>query len=375
MTMRRSRSRAALLVTCGLAAAPLALGACSSPGTPQASGGGASSPVASAAAAGVKAGDILPFCPAQPTKAAFIKSAGGQVWSTIANAELQAEAAKCPNLNVTFYNGTSGAQGAIAATNAAVAQGDKLIVEIPDFGPSQLPSLRKAKQAGVTVVVAIDDIGGQKGTDYSDMVVWSNESIAVNQAKWLAANVKSGQVAYLGGVPGATSSNNVFDAFKTALAKYAPGMTILTGNWIPTNWDAGMKRQVMAGLLAKYGKIAAVVSDYGAADTGAVQAITAAHAPLPAFLNIGTSQAFVCLAEKDKVNWLAQDGSTRIPAEALRVGLAEMEGKASPEPRPYNLFVYADTAAGTRPPCVSSISPDADLSSSLPTSTLEQLLK
>jgi ribose transport system substrate-binding protein len=373
MPNRRSRPRTAPLAACALGAVTLGLAACSSTSSPQAAGGGS----ASGAAAGTdaKAGDILPFCPAQPTKAAFIKSAGGQVWSTIANAELQAEAAKCPNLKVTFYNGTSGAQGAIAATNAAVAQGDKLIVEIADFGPSQLPSLRKAKQAGVTVVVAIDDIGGQKDTDYSDVVVWSNESIAVNQAKWLAANVKTGQVAYLGGVPGATSSNNVFDAFKAALAKYAPGMTILTGNWIPTNWDAGMKRQVMAGLLAKYGKIAAVVSDYGAADTGAVQAITAAHAPMPAFLNIGTSQAFVCLAEKDKVNWLAQDGSTRIPAEALRVGLAEMEGKPSPEPRPYSLFVYADTAAGIRPACVSSISPDADLSSSLPTSTLEQLLK
>jgi ribose transport system substrate-binding protein len=152
-------------------------------------------------------------------------------------------------------------------------------------------------------------------------------------------------------------------------------MSIITGNWIPTDWDPGMKRQVMAGLIAKYGKIAAVVSDYGAADTGAVQAIVAAHAPMPAFLNIGTSQGFVCLAEKDKINWLAQDGSTRIPAEALRVGLAEMEGKVSPEPRPYDLFVYANTEAGIDPPCVPSISPDADLSSSLPISTLEQLLK
>lgn len=372
--MRRSRSRASLIVTGGLAAGTLALSACSSGGAPQASGSGASGSAGSVAG-GAKAGDILPFCPAQPTKAAFIKSAGGQVWSTIANAELQAEAAKCPNLSVSFYNGTSGAQGAIAATNAAVAQGDKVIVEIADFGPSQLPSLRKAKEAGATVVVAIDDVGGQKGTDYNDLVVRSDQSIAVNQAKWLAANVKTGKVAYLGGVPGATSSNNVFDAFKAELAKDAPRMSIITGNWIPTNWDAGMKRQVMAGLIAKYGDIAAVVSDYGAADTGVVQAITAAHVPMPAFLNIGTSQAFVCLAEKDKIRWLAQDGSTRIPAEALRVGLAEMEGKASPEPRPYPLFVYPDAAAGIRPACVSSISPDADLSSSLPTSTLEQLLK
>jgi len=348
----------------------LFLAACS----PAAPGTGGTAEQAPKAAADTAPGDITPFCPDEPTKVVYIKSAGGQVWSAISHAEFAADAAKCPNLQESWYNGTSGQLGAIAATNAAVAQGAKVIVISPDFGPSQLPSMRKAMQAGVRVVSTINDVDGQKGVDYTESLVWDTEAIATKQARWLADNVKTGKVAFLGGQPGAPSTQKTFDAFKDALVRLAPGIQLVPDTWVPTNWDAGKKRRAVAGLLAQNGDYAAFVSDYGASDVGAVQAILEAKAPMPAFLNVGSSQAWVCTVGQHGIRWHGQDGTTRLSAASLRIGLAALAGKGSPEPVPYELFVYADTAAGKMPSCDPDISPDADLSSSLSVSALKAVL-
>ncbi|MGW0085277.1 substrate-binding domain-containing protein [Streptomyces sp. NPDC003393] len=350
-------------------AASLVLAACAPSAPPAGNTSGTT-----ARAADTAPGDISPFCPDRPTKVVYIKSAGGQVWSSISHAEFAAEAAKCPNLQPSWYNVTSGQQGAISATNAAVAQGAKVIVISPDFGPSQLPSMRKAMQAGVTVVATINEVDGQKGVDYAESLVWDTTDIATKQAQWLADHVKTGKVAFLGGQPGAPSSQKTFDAFRKALGRIAPGMQLVPDTWVPTNWDAGQKRRAVAGLLAQNGQYAAFVSDYGASDVGAVQAVLDARAVMPAFLTIGSSQAFVCAVRRHGIRWLGEDGTTRLSAAALRIGLAAMQGAASPEPVPYKLLTYADTAAGKTPECVPGISPDADLSSSLPLDKLKAVL-
>jgi ribose transport system substrate-binding protein len=359
-----------LVALIAAAAATLVLGACA----PAAPGAAGSSGPAVGGVADTAPGDILPFCPAEPTKVMYVKSAGGHVWEAISHAEFAAEAAKCPTLQESWYNGTSGQQGAIAATNAAVAQGAKVMVISPDFGDSQLPSMRKAMQAGVRVVSTVNDVNGRKGVDYVDSLVWDTRAIGEKQAAWLAANVQTGKVAFLGGQPGAPSTQKTFDAFKEALGRLAPQMQLVPDTWVATNWDAGQKRRAVAGLLAQNGEYAAFVSDYGASDVGAVQAILDAKAPMPAFLNVGSSQAFVCTVAQNGIRWLGQDGTTRLSAASLRIGLAALAGRPSPEPVPFQLFVYADTVAGTKPACDPTVTPDADLSSTLPVGTLKAVL-
>jgi ribose transport system substrate-binding protein len=373
MRILASSSRARIVAVAIAAAAAVGLAACS-PAPTSASGGGAGGASGINAVADSKPGDITPYCPAEPTKVVFIKSAGGQVWAAIANAEFMAEAAKCPTIQASWYNGTSGVQGAIAATNAAVAQGAKALVVIADFGAAQLPSLRKAVQSGVTVVTTVSDGGAQKGTDVSESLLWDVNSIGENQAKWLNEHVKTGKVAFLGGQPGAPSTETTFNAFKAALTKYAPGIQLVPDTWVPTNWDGAQKRRAVAGLLAQNGEYAAFVSDYGASDIGAVQAILDAKAKMPAFLNIGSSQGFVCTVKQNNIQWLGQDGSTRMTASALRIALADMQDKPSADPNPYVLFTYADTAAAKMPECDPSVSPDADLSSSLSVADLKKVL-
>ncbi|WP_345381144.1 substrate-binding domain-containing protein [Pseudonocardia yuanmonensis] len=365
---RTTRRLAAVLG--GVTALILAAAGCA-PAAPQAGGASGS---AALEVADTAPGDITPFCPAEPTKVMYVKSAGGHVWEAISHAEFAADAAKCPTVEESWYNGTSGQQGAIAATNAAVAQGAKVMVISPDFGDSQLPSMRKAMQAGVQVVSTVNDVNGQKGVDYVESLVWDTKAIGEKQAEWLATNVKTGKVAFLGGQPGAPSTQKTFDAFKEALGRLAPQIQLVPDTWVATNWDAGQKRRAVAGLLAQNGDYAAFVSDYGASDVGAVQAILDAKAPMPAFLNIGSSQAFVCLVQQHNIPWLGQDGTTRLSAASLRIGLAALAGKPSPEPVPYELMVYADTAAGKTPTCDPSVTPDADLSSSLSVEALKAVL-
>jgi ribose transport system substrate-binding protein len=372
---RYTRRTRRLIWAAGLSAAGVALASCSSSPAPGA--GGSQSPGSSTGGTPLAArpGDITPLCPDKPTKVEYIKSQGGDVYSVIAGNEFMYDAKKCPTIQASWLDVTGGEAAAIAATNAAVAQGVKVLVVQPDFGPSQLPSMRKAVRAGVTVISVLAETDGIKGTDFTDQVVWSDTSIADKQAQWLGTHVKKGNLAWLGGAPGVASSTALFAAFKAAVAKYAPGISILTGNWIPTNWSAGTKRQTVAALIAKYHDIAVVASDYAATDVGALQGIKDAGAPMPAFVNIASSQAFVCEAEKDHAAWFGQDGTTGMAAVALRVGLADSEHATSPEKLPYPLFVYADTVDGKKPACVPGISPDADLSSSLPLSTLESILK
>lgn len=324
---------------------------------------------------GARAGDISVFCPDELTKVQFIKSRGGDVYSTISGAEFEAEAARCASLDASWVNVTSGVQGAISATNAAIAQGVDVLVVQPDFGASQLPAMRAAMDAGVTVVSVLAGTDGVKGQDFVDEVVWSDQSIVEKQAHWLAENVGSGRIAYLGGPAGVVSSERLFAAFEDELAEVAPDVEIVSGNWIATDWDPGKKRQITAGLTAKYGRIDAVVSDYAATDTGAVQGFLDAGDEMPAFLNIASSQAFVCLARDNDVPWFGQDGTTGMAAVALRVGLAAHEGHSSPEQLPVPLSTYADTVAGVHPTCDISLPPDADLSSALSVAELQDLLK
>ncbi|GAA1548960.1 substrate-binding domain-containing protein [Nocardioides humi] len=324
---------------------------------------------------GAQAGDIGVFCPDEPTKVQFIKSRGGDVYSTISGAEFEAEAAKCDTLDASWVNVTSGVQGAISATNAAIAQGVQVLVVQPDFGASQLPAMRAAMDAGVSVVSVLAGTDGVKGQDFVEQVVWSDESIVEKQARWLADNIGSGRIAYLGGPGGVVSSERLFAALEHEMAEVAPDIEIASGDWIATDWDPGKKRQITSGLVAKYGRIDAVVSDYAATDTGAVQGFLDAGGPMPAFLNIASSQAFVCLARDNDVRWFGQDGTTGMAAVALRVGLAAHEGHRSPEELPVRLSVYADTVAGIDPVCDTSLPPDADLSSALSVAELQELLK
>jgi ribose transport system substrate-binding protein len=183
-------------------------------------------------------------------------------------------------------------------------------------------------------------------------------------------------MAFLGGPPGVSSSVALYKDLEAALAKDSPQIKLVPGgSYTPTGFTAQGMKQAMAGLIAKYGKIDAVFTDYGAAFVGALQALDDAKAPMPALVSIGDSNGISCAAQKHKLKWLAQDGSTLMVRSALRIALADLENKPSPEPNPFPLKPYVDTVANPGDyKCDPSITPDADLSSSLPKAQLKELI-
>jgi ribose transport system substrate-binding protein len=355
----------------GVVLSVLLLEACS-PG-----GGTTSTAGAELQATDAKAGEISPFCPDKPTKVFYVKAAGGTPWTTVAYTEYMAEAAKCPKVTAGMYNGSQGLQAAISATNAAVAQGNKILLVNSDFGAAQLPSMQAARKAGVTVVNLFNDIpSGKDGISWDVDMKMDADLIGKNEARWLADNVKPGKVVFIGGGAGVPTSQGQYDAFKKYLAEYAPDFELVNPDgYVVTDWDSAKKRQAMAGLIAKHGEFAAVVTDFLGTDLGVVQAFVDAKQKIPAMAGIASNQGWVCTANEYGVNYLAQDGTTSLPTSALRAGLAVNEGKKSPEPAPFQLSVYADTFAGKKPACEPGISPDADLSGTLSVDEVKKVLK
>lgn len=296
-------------------------------------------------------------------------------WRQIALAELEAEAAKCPNIKeVVYVNAQGDSTKLLTDIDAMVSQGVDIIITFPDFGDAMLPTLREAEEAGTTVVIwATTTLGGEIGTDYS--VVASDVEVE-NGKTWANAMVSAlggeGNVIFLGGTPGNPTSIAEAEGIKEVFAEN-PGMTLLEGP-VDTNWDVAETQKVMAGLLTQYDQIDGIISDFGAASVGAIRAFQAADRPLPAwatndsnelgclFHEVTADEPAFSLATISGRNWLIRLG--------LRKGLAVHNGLASVEPALVQLPLFEDTANGLEAQCNEDLPPDAILSSQL---TLDEL--
>jgi ribose transport system substrate-binding protein len=366
-------STSPLLRCAAVAAIAVTLSACASTTAPS-GGATAERDTSGARAVSGTAGDITQFCPQEPTKVAYAKGSSN-AWTKIALAELQDEARKCPTItDVLFTDAQGDQQKAISDVNALVAQGVQAIVIQPEFGAAQLPSMRAAVAAGVAVVPLISDPGGAQGTDYQDFAFEDANWAGQQWADFLHRQVGTGTVAFLGGVPGAASSSQFFAGLQKGLARY-PDLRLVEDRVIDTNWDAGEKKRVMAGLLAQHGRIDAVVSDYGLTDTGVLDAYTEADLPLPALATLASGNLNGCQWAQANHPFFAIEGTTQVGRIALRKALAVVAGTTNPEPSWVNLQTFIDTAAGKNPPCEPDLPADADLSSALPRTELAAVLQ
>ncbi|MGP3534030.1 substrate-binding domain-containing protein [Microbacterium sp. RD1] len=318
-------------------------------------------------------GDIAEFCPDEDTKVAYAKGSNN-TWTRITLAEIEAEAALCDTISEVIFTDAQGdQQKAVSDLNSLVAQGVGAIVVQPEFGAAQIPSIAAANQAGIGTVPLVSDPGGQVPTDYPDRVLQDYDYMGEQWAEWLHENVGEGTVAFLGGTPGAASSQSIFAGFQEALAKY-PELTLVQPNVIDTNWDAGQKKRVVAGLLAQHGRIDAFVSDYILTDTGVIDAYKEAGVELPAILGLASGNVNGCQWEEENFPMFSFDGTTQLGRIALRKALAASQGTEDPEPSIVQLPVFIDTADGKNPLCEPDLPADADLSSTLSVDELKELL-
>src|SRR5262245_59495174 len=148
--------------------------------------------------------DDKSFCGSKPIVLGIHDGFGINGWSKTSMASVRSEAAKCPNVKQLVVIGQGDLQKSISDVNASVAQGIDALVIIPDFGKSQLPSIKAATTAGVKVVPWAADPGGDGGKDYISYVDWDVRATGQVLAEWVAHD--KGDVVLLGGPAGNPAS-------------------------------------------------------------------------------------------------------------------------------------------------------------------------
>lgn len=327
--------------------------------------------------------DLSTMCGDKPVTVALVDGYGGNTWRNITFAELEDEASKCPNITRILHSVANGDQQKYNSDiNSYVAQGVDIIIAMTDFGAAPIPAYRDAFEAGAIMVPYHADLTrleGYLGEDYAANPYEDIEAVARNQADWLGRTVKSGNVVYLGGFPGAHSSSVMLEAFKDQLSNY-PDITLLDQNFIVTNWSTADAQKAVAGLIAQYPQIDGIAGDgfYGALAT--VRIFQAAGLPIPAIATLTANNELNCKYTEIKdagqgFKFYSHEGTSRGVRFALRAGIAAFTGSENPDHRAYLPVVMSDSEAGLDPLCDPTAPPDADLYSGLPEEKLEALLK
>jgi len=326
---------------------------------------------------------ITDFCGTKPMIVGFADGFGGNSWRKITRAELEDEASKCDNIEKVLYtDAQADPQKAISDINGLVAQGVNALVVFADAGPAVLPAIKAAEAAGVQVVPFIVSPGGDPTVDYAGFVTEDVKAYGEELARWTISQMHGeGNLVMLGGQPGNSYSQAVFDAVKAEAAEN-PGIKLLNDDgFVVTNWEPGETQKVVAGLLTKYGQIDGIVSDYGGGSVGGVRAFQAAGAPLPVW-SANDSNEFACLWYENKAdspNYQIATLSSRnwMSRLALRKAVAAYQGIEDTEPDTVVLGISEDSTEelAPAPRCDKSLPPDAILSSQLSAEQLRQLFR
>lgn len=327
-----------------------------------------------------KGADISALCGDKPVSVAMIDGYGGDTWRKVAIAEMKDEASKCANITKIAYSDAGGdAQKYSSDINSFVSQGFNVIMAFADFGDAALPAYRSAMEAGVVVVPYNAKLTGTPGTDFTANPHQEMTEVGKQMAKWAGENVKSGNVVFLGGFPGAATSEAIMSGIRDGLAAY-PDMKLLDENYIVTNWNAGDAQKAVTGLIAKYPKIDVIMSDYGVISLAGIKAFEQAGLPIPAQAVLASQNDINCKYLDDKAagkgwQYMSLDSTITIVRFALRQGIAAFEGTKLDETTNLVPLKYADSFAGQDPVCDKGFPPDADFTSLLSKDALKAAIE
>jgi len=324
--------------------------------------------------------DISTMCGTKPMTVGLADGYGGNTWRRIAQAEIKEELSRCPNVKQFLYTNANGdPQKANSDINSLVAQGVNVLVVFPDLGAAQLPALRRAMKAGVTVVPYNAKLDGVAGKDFTSNVYLDSFEIANAWADWYGKTMKSGELVFLGGTPGNQISQNLLDGFKSGLKKY-PDLKLLEDNYVVTNWNPVDAQKAVSGLIAKYPNVRGIVTDYGVTAYAVVKAYEQAGLPVPALATVSSNNELNCgyIARKKSGKgfpYFSLDGTTTLVRFAVRRGVAAFQGTKNPESESVMAFRYADSSMDLDPKCDKGAPPDADLASILAPEKLNAIFK
>lgn len=373
---RKSRMMRSAAVALAALGATGALSACGS-------SSGSSDSGSSSASSAKASGNRPAWCGSKQITLALADGFGDNNWRKITAAEARDEAAKCPSVTKFVYtDGQGNTQKSISDIQGLAAQGVNAVVVFPDQGKAVLPAIRQAHKAGVVTVPYRVFPGGKAGVDYDYYISTDFTQVGELWAKWLVKALHGkGLVANLGGPPANSQSQSEYDGMQKVLKKY-PGIKFVGQTpYNVTNWDAAQTQKVVTALLAKYPKIDAITTDFGAALASSFGAFKQAGRKIPAVATEDSNQ-LSCDREKllptnpdfqlftvDSQNWMVRT--------AVQFAVAKASGGTVPASTevPQKPFEDSITGQPNKPKCDRSLPGDAFLSSHLSKAQILAALK
>jgi ribose transport system substrate-binding protein len=353
----------AALATAGLVTVVAACGSSSNSSTSNGGGSTSGTPVAGAPS----------WCGSKKITLALADGFGDNNWRRITTAEARDEAKKCPNVTKFVYtDGQGNTQKAISDIQGLVAQGVNAMVVFPDAGKAVLPAIRQSYKAGVVTVPYRVFPGGKAGQDYDYYISTNFSQAGELWGKWLLkALPNGGNVVNLGGPPANSQSLDEYNGMKKVLAANPKIKFIGQTPYNVTNWDPAQTQKVVTAVLAKYPKIDAITTDFGAALASSFPAFAQAGRKIPA---VATEDSNLLSCDRKKLlktnpgfQLFTVDSQNWMVRTAIDFAVAKASGGQIPSSTvvPQKAFENSITGKPHPPTCDPTLSGDAFLSSHL----------
>ncbi|PDQ23039.1 ribose ABC transporter [Mesorhizobium sanjuanii] len=250
----------------------------------------------------------------------------GNSWSVQLAAEFKAEAEKDKDrVNVVYVESAGDTQKQITNIEDLITKKVDAIITTPTSPTALIPTLKKARAAGIKVVLLASTI---KSQDYDALVTVDDIAFGKTGAEWLVKQMGGkGNIIALNGIAGISVSDDRYKGAKEVFDAN-PGIKILGA--VDASWDYAQGKQAVSNLLAANPQIDGVWSQGGAMTLGAIDAFEAAQRPLVPMTgedNNGYLKRWQALKDKGFVS-IATSKPTWLGSEALRITLDLLDGKS-----------------------------------------------
>ena len=179
---------------------------------------------------------------------AYVEGFGENVYRQVSKMEFILQALTYPQVGKIIYTSAhSDLNQALTDFRAAISQNVNLIVTYPDFGDAMLPVFKEATKAGIPVATYAWGYVSGPGKNYTTVVGEDTCKLGKAFANVMNTQVKSGDIAFMGGFPGNPLSLGWQKCEQAALNK---SINVVANE--PTNWDPSKVQGVVAGVLAQH---------------------------------------------------------------------------------------------------------------------------
>ena len=302
---------------------------------------------------------------------AYLEQFGKNVYRQMSHMEFILQALTYPEVGKIIYSSAHvDFNKAFADWKAAIAQGVDLIVTYPDFGDAMIPVMKQATDAGIPVATYAWGYVSDPGKNYLTVVGEDTCALGKTYAYVMNNQVKSGDIAFLGGFPG----NPLSEGWQKCEAPALKSSIDVVAKE-PTNWDPSKVQQVVAGILAKYPNIKGWSYEYGLGmGQGGYAAYKAAGKPFNGVLtfrtdDVGMGCLFNKLNNKNLQMYYYTSGNTQIRV-AFTAAMMKLKGAKIP---PQIVFPIQLQNQRVRDSCVKGYPQEASATSLIPLSLLHKM--